>query len=190
MKVTCPQCKRRTSIQRGVNNICKCGYKLNYRYFLHKKISYETYLVDANVLIYALEGKGYHKKYCYTVITFKSPDIIIATTGQILQEVGPTIQDKIPDTLIIYTIKNISQDLQELKTNFLKQPSPSDLSLVQAAYDHPEVKGIITYDKDFKRIATSGLVERRSSAKFWLGDAKQFVEKQKIKIKNEIKEEE
>jgi len=185
MKVTCPRCKRRTSIHRAGDNVCKCGYKLDYRHFLHKKISYDTYLVDANIIIYALQEKGYHKKYCYTVITLRSPTIMIATTKQIIKEVGSTMQGKIPDTLMIYNINHISKELQELKTNFLKQPSQSDLSLVQAAYNHPEVKGIITYDKDFQRIATSGLLERRSSVKFWLGDAKQFIKKQKIKIKDD-----
>jgi len=59
------------------------------------------------------------------------------------------------------------------------------LSLVQAAYEHPEVRGIITYDIDFTRIATAGLVEKKASMKFWLGNAKEFVEKHRIKIMEE-----
>ncbi len=141
------------------------------------------YLVDANILIYAFEKHAHRGRYCQAIIALKSPRILIATTRQILEEVGPVISQQLPETLRIYTVGVISNELQELKTNFLKQPSASDRSLVQAAYEHPEVRGIITYDKDFGRIATSGVIERRSSVKFWLGDAKQFVEKHRIRMK-------
>lgn len=183
MKVTCPQCKRRVFIRRGKNTKCTCRHVLNYRYFLHEKIAYDVFLVDANVLIYAFAKAGLRKQYCHSVITMKSPTVLIATTKQILDEVGSVVQQQLPETIHIYTIGHIRKELQELKTNVFKQPSRSDLSLVQAAFNHPEVRGIITYDKDFSRIATAGLIERRSSAKFWLGDAKQFVEKQRIPLK-------
>jgi hypothetical protein len=46
--------------------------------------------------------------------------------------------------------------------------------------EHAEIKGIITYDRDFSRIATQGLVQRRSSTKFWLGTASEFLKKYEI----------
>jgi len=93
------------------------------------------------------------------------------------------VEKKLPKEFLVYHVGVIPGYLTEIKTNFIKQPSIADLSLVQAACEHPEVRGIITYDKDFARIATAGLIERKSSVKFWLGSAKQFVEKQRIQIK-------
>jgi predicted nucleic acid-binding protein len=189
MKVTCPHCKRRIHICRSKKNACTCGKLLNYQHYLHEKIAYDAYLVDANILIYAFESRSARRKYCQAILEMHAPSINIATTRQIIEEVGLGIEQKLPETLLIYTVGMIPNDLTEIKTNFFKQPSIADLSLVQAAYEHPEVRGIITYDKDFTRIATSGLIERKSSAKFWLGNAKEFVEKHRIQIKEEEKEE-
>lgn len=83
---------------------------------------------------------------------------------------------------MVYHIGVIPKELTEIKTTVLKQPSIADLSLVAAAYEHPEVRGIITYDNDFARIATAGLVERKASVKFWLGNAKDFVEKHRLRL--------
>jgi len=113
----------------------------------------------------------------------------IATTRQIIEEVGSVIEQQLPEMFLIYNVNIILGDLKEIKTNFLKQPSIADLSLVQAAYEHPEVRGIITYDNDFARIATAGLVERKASVKFWLGNAKEFVEKHRIRTKEEDEKE-
>ncbi len=182
MKVTCPHCKRRILITRRRKNICACGKLLNYRHYLHEKIAYDVYLVDANILIYAFDKKSVRQKYCQSILALLRPPLCIATTRQIIDEVGSVIEQQLPEGVLIYHVKAIPGDLAEIKTNFLKQPSSADLSLVQAAYEHPEVRGIITYDKDFTRIATAGLVEGKSSAKFWLGDAKQFVEKHRISM--------
>ncbi|MBE3136004.1 MAG: type II toxin-antitoxin system VapC family toxin [Thermoplasmata archaeon] len=161
---------------------------MNYRHFLHEKIAYDVYLVDANILIYAFESSSVRRKYCQAILAMHAPSMSIATTRQIIEEVGSVIEQQLPEALLIYHVSTIPSDLTEIKTNFFKQPSIADLSLVQAAYEHPEVRGIITYDKDFARIATAGLVERKSSVKFWLGNAKQFVEKHRIRIK-EVEEE-
>ena len=185
MKVTCPHCKRRIHIYRSRKNVCACGKLLNYRHFLHEKIEYDVYLVDANILIYAFDSRSARCKYCQAILSIHTPSISIATTRQIVEEVGPMIEQRLPEELLIYHIGAILEDLAEIKTNVLKQPSRADLSLVQAAYMHPEVRGIITYDKDFTRIATAGLIERKSSEKFWLGDAKQFVEKHRIMMRNQ-----
>ena len=188
MKVTCPQCKRRIHIYRNGKNVCACGKLLNYRHFLHQKIAYDVFLVDANILIYTFEAKSMRRKYCQAILEMKSSSLCIATTKQIIEEVGAAIEQRLPKSFLIYTIRTIPHDLAEIKTNFIKQPSHADLSLIQAAYEHPEVRGIITYDIDFTRIATAGLVERKASMKFWLGNAKEFVEKHRIRIKEEEEE--
>lgn len=185
MKVTCPHCKRRIRLFRSRKNICVCGKLLNYRHFLHERITYDVYLVDANVLIYAFESKSTRKKYCQVILEQQESSICIATTQQIIEEVGSAVEQQLPRSLLVYTIRMVPDDLTEIKTDFYKQPSIADLSLIQAAFEHPEVRGIITYDNDFARIATAGLVERKSSAKFWLGNAKQFVEKHRIPIEEE-----
>lgn len=185
MKVTCPFCKRRIRLFRSRKNVCACGRLLNYRHFLHKKITYDVYLVDANILIYAFETKSARKKYCQAILRIGGYSLCIATTRQIIKEVGSAIEEKLPESLQVFTIRTLPSDLTEIKTNFYKQPSTADLSLIQAAFEHPEVRGIITYDNDFARIATAGLVERKSSTKFWLGNAKQFVEKNRIPIEED-----
>lgn len=188
MKVTCPHCKRRIHICRNRKNVCACGTLLNYRHFLRERIAYDVYLVDANILIYAFEPRSVRQKFCKAILAMQSPSLCIATTRQIIEEVGSILKQKLPETFLIYTVTMIPNELAEVKTNFLKQPSVADLSLVQAAYEHPEIRGIITYDKDFARIATAGLVERKSSMKFWLGTAKEFVEKHRLQIKEEDEE--
>lgn len=189
MKVTCPTCKRRIRLFRNKKNVCACGNLLNYRHFLHKKIAYDVYLVDANILIYAFEARSARKKYCQAILRMQGSSVCIATTRQIIEEVGSTIEQQLPETCLIYTVSNLPSDLTEIKTDFYKQPSSADLSLIQAAFEHPEVRGIISYDNDFARIATAGLVERKSAVKFWLGNAKQFVEKHRIAVDEKEEEE-
>jgi predicted nucleic acid-binding protein len=185
MKVTCPHCKRRMRILRSRKNKCACGKILNYRHFLHEKIAYDVYLIDANILIYAFNNRSARQKYCQAILGAQTESRCIATTQQIIEEVGTSITQQLSEDLLVYHIGVIPDELKEIKTNVLKQPSIADLSLVQAAYEHPEVRGIITYDNDFARIATAGLVERKASVKFWLGTAKEFVEKHRIPLKEE-----
>jgi midasin (ATPase involved in ribosome maturation) len=113
-----------------------------------------------------------HGKSCKKILSLSN----IATTKRVLSEVQNYKNKK----LKIYKVKEINEELKELKTNKLKQPSQKDLSLIQAAIDHPEIGGIITYDRDFKAIATSGLIKSISSkyaAKFFVGNAKDFLKK-------------
>ena len=182
MKVTCPVCKRRIRLRRGQTIKCKCGNSLNYRRFFNEKIAYVVYLLDANILIYAANHKDPRHRYCQQVINFNSDDIKIGITERVKKELV-SINNRIPAHIIIYKTGQINDDILDLKTNYLKQPSENDLSLIQAARLHPEVRGIITYDKDFGRIATKGIIEKRSSIKFWLGDAKEFLGKYEIKNK-------
>lgn len=151
---------------------CKCGYIFNYSKYFGKP---GIYLVDANIIIYALEKEDYRNKSCRKILNRED----IATTRRVLEEVHRDFKNN----LKIYTVRRISKELRELRTNTLKQPSEADLSLIQAAIDHPEVAGIITYDKDFKNIATAGLIQIKSShfsPKFWVGNAREFLEKHKI----------
>ena len=149
--------------------ICKCGFEFIYsKYFGKEKI----YLVDANIIIYALKNDAKRGKYCKKVLARED----IATTKRVLEE----IQCDVELSLKIYEVKKISDELRELKANNLKQPSEVDLSLIQAAIDHPEIGGIITYDKDFKNIATAGIIQLISSKympKFWVGNAEEFLDK-------------
>jgi len=182
MKVTCPGCKRRVRIRRGENISCRCGQGLSYRRFFNERVGYVVYLVDANIVIYASKQDDPRSKYCKQVVFFRSNDIRIGITKRIKEELGD-LAEFLPESVIVYSVGSISSDLLDLKTNYLKQPSETDFSLIQAARLHPEVKGIVTYDRDFRRIAASGIVERRSSVKFWLGNAKEFLEKYEVKSK-------
>jgi predicted nucleic acid-binding protein len=182
MKITCPDCKRRVNIRRREIVKCRCGNNLSYRHFFNEKINYDVYLIDSNVFIYANNEDGSRGRFCRKIIKFDSYNIKIGTSDKVINEVSNDI-DNIPKTIKIFRTGAISDKLKELKTNFLKQPSEADLSLIQVAIEHPEVIGIITYDQDFDRIATSGLIEFISSRSFWLGDAKEFLEKYEIKSK-------
>ena len=183
MKVTCPKCKRRVRIRRGENRPCTCGHNLNYRHFFHKVVDYDVYLVDANIFIYAINKDPARGGSCRKVLGFSSERIKIGTTDKVMDEVNePVSQLDIVD-IKVYKTGKINEKLKDLKTNQLKQPSETDLSLIQAAIEHPEVKGLITYDKDFANIATSGMVENRSVRKFWLGNARDFLGKYEIKTK-------
>ena len=61
---------------------------------------------------------------------------------------------------------------------------------LKKAEDHPEIGGIITYDKDFKAIATSGLISSKSSKyskHFFVGNANEFLKKYGLGGKYEIR---
>ncbi|MFW6149354.1 MAG: type II toxin-antitoxin system VapC family toxin [Atribacterota bacterium] len=183
MKVTCSQCKRRVRLRRGEEYICRCGNKLNYMSFFRKKISYVVYLLDANIFIYSENKKDTRNKTCKKILKFNSPKIKIGTTDVILEEIKENKKIMVPENVKIYNTGKISDELAHLRTNYLKQPSLADLSLVQAAIEHAEIKGIVTYDKDFGRIATKGVIQKRSSSNFWLGNARDFLKKYEIKSK-------
>ena len=183
MKVTCPHCKRRMRIRRGTDIVCKCNTKLNYMQFFRDKIEYIVYLLDANILIYADNKNDKRNHLCKQILRFTSPEIKVGTTDIIIGEVKKNKKIRVPREFHIYKTGKISDELTDLKTNYLKQPSEADLSLIQAAIEHAEIKGIITYDRDFTRIAAQGLVQKKSSSKFWLGNARDFLEKYEIKTR-------
>lgn len=181
MKVTCPQCKRRVQIKRGEDYLCKCNNKLDYLRFFRKKISYIVYLVDANIFIYSNNEKDNRKNSCQKVLNVDFHKLKIATTNVIIDEIKANKNIKISDKLVIYKVTKLSDDITTLKTNYLKQPSRADFSLLQAAIEHAEIKGIITYDRDFERIATKGILQKISSSDFWLGNAAEFLRKYNVR---------
>jgi predicted nucleic acid-binding protein len=183
MKITCPYCKRRIRIRRGDEILCKCNKKLHYMKFFKGKISFIVYLIDANILIYAENKHDKRSKNCQKILKINSSKIKIGTTDIIIDEVKKDSNINISEKIKIYKTGKISEELKNLKTNYIKQPSNADLSLVQAAIEHPEIKGIITFDRDFSRIATRGLIQKKSSSSFWLGNATEFLKKYEIKSK-------
>jgi len=177
MKVTCPSCKRRVKLRRGEKRQCTCGKWLDYRSFFRVRIPYDVYLLDANIIIYANEDSKTRGDLSRKVLSVNTPNIRIGTTSQIISEIGPNLAKKLPETILIYTSGKLMKTLKRTKATSLKQPSKQDLSLVQASLEHPEIHGIITYDNDFKRIATSGFIEKRSSRKFLIITAAEFIKK-------------
>jgi predicted nucleic acid-binding protein len=173
MKITCPACKRRIRLKKSRNIKCICGNEFSYSTYFGKD---RVFLIDANIIIYSLNNDRQRGNSCKKILSLSN----IATTDKVLNEVNNYSNDK----LKIYKMEKISDELKELKTNNLKQPSMKDLSLIQAAIDHPEIGGIITYDRDFKAIATSGLINSKSSkfaTNFFVGNAAEFLKKYRIK---------
>lgn len=186
MKITCPSCKRRVRIRRGETIACCCGNTLTYRSFFRRMFDYDVYLVDANIIIYALGSSNERSRACKEILRLKPGLIRIGVTKRVLDEITGIGQKDLSESLIVYHTGPLLSHLVALRTNYLKQPSQADISMIQAAVQHPEIKGIITYDRDFGRVAAQGIVEKRSSRKFWLGDASTFLKKYEVqKLKRE-----
>jgi predicted nucleic acid-binding protein len=86
------------------------------------------------------------------------------------------IRQKIPYIIKVLKMKKLTAVVSDLQATTDKQPSKVDLSLLQVAIDHPEIKGIITYDKDFKRIASAGIITQ-GKTNFFVGTAEEFLKK-------------
>jgi predicted nucleic acid-binding protein len=178
MKVTCPRCSRRVRLIKSRQMLCPCGYEFEYRTYYRGEIP--VYLVDANILIYAIRNDAHHGKACLTLVMSSGP-FQLGTTEPVLSE----IKQELPWALKIYTVKVVEQELRELFTEkTVKQASLADLSLIQAAREHPEVRGIVTYDVDFKNIATAGLV-RTKEGRFFVGTADEVLRKHGLKYAQE-----
>lgn len=180
MKVTCPSCKRRVRIRRGESITCSCGHSLTYRSFFKQMINYDVYLIDANIIIYAFGSSDERGRACKEILRLKPGNIRVGVTKRVLDEIAGIDKHQLPDSFIVYRAGPLLPHLLSLRTNYLKQPSHADISMIQAAVQHPEIKGIITYDRDFERIAAQGMIEKRSSRKFWLGDASKFLKKYEV----------
>lgn len=101
--------------------LCPCGYEFEYCTYYRGEAP--LYLIDANILIYALRNDSNHGKACLTLVMSPGP-FMLGTTETVLSE--------------------IKQELRELFTEkTVKQASLADLSLIQAACEHPEVQGLL-----------------------------------------------
>jgi hypothetical protein len=100
----------------------------------------------ANILIYALRNNPNHGNACQSLVMSPGP-FLLGTTETVLSE----IKQEPPWALKIYKVKVVEQELRELFTEkTVKQASLADLSLIQAARKHAEVRRIVTYDVDFR----------------------------------------
>ena len=174
MRITCPRCSRRIRLIKSRQMLCQCGYE--FEYSTYYKGETPVYLVDANILIYALQNDVNHGKACQTLVMTPGP-FVLGTTEAVLSE----IKQELPCALKVYKVKVVEQELQELFTEkTVKQASLADLSLIQAAREHPEARGIVTYDADFKNLATAGLV-RTKEGRFFVGTADEVLRKHGLK---------
>jgi predicted nucleic acid-binding protein len=127
------------------------------------------FLIDANIIISAQKRYKDRIKFCERVLIRNN----IATTNIVDKE----IKNNHELFTILYQVKKIDPEIKELFSKHQKQPGQKDLSLIQAAKYNPEIAGIITYDKDFKHIATRGFINlntKRKYTNFFLDDAKRF----------------
>ena len=166
MKVNCPDCNRRIKIRKNTRkNFCKCGH-----YFENKnywKVQ-DVYLVDANIMIYAIKNDKYRGEHSRNVLLCFN----IGTTIQAIKEVK--CYNEYSDTIKIYYTK-ISDEVKNISSNTSKTPSLQDKSLIQCAIDNPEICGIVTNDPDIKNLVPSYLI--KSSTNFFIGRPNELLKK-------------
>ena len=170
MHITCPQCKRYIKFKkRRGEHVCSCGYVFDIFQYYKK-----YYLADANIVIYHRENAKYAKA-CKVALNQND----IAITDKVYEEINRQLP--VPDIKIFKT-GELKEEIASLSTNCLKQPSEVDLSLVQVAVFNPQIIGIITYDNDFKNVATAGLVNKRNinGPQFWIGNAHEYLLRKRI----------
>lgn len=123
----------------------------------------DMYLVDANVFINAIQTPGMRGRISRWVL--ENPNLKIATTYQVLREVH-NMPEEMRKSLILFRVRRVDPVVESVKPQYgKKEASGPDKSLIQAAIDHEEVKGIITFDRDFKNIATTGLIQVKMGRK-------------------------
>ena len=96
------------------------------------------------------------------------------TTDAVMNELSLRQRDHMHFTKI-YSVKGISPEVAELHYDTQEDLSLADKSLIQCAIDHPEIAGIITYDKDISNVVPARLI--KSEKKFFIGNAEQFLKK-------------
>ena len=170
MRVTCQKCKRRIRLRKSRDMKCICGHVLKYEDYFGKKKG--MYLLDANIFIYWKNNDPMRYEFCREVINDKH----VATVDTIVKEIGSILPN-----MKVYKVKEILEEVRDLKTDSLKKPSAHDISLIQVAIDNPEIVGIITYDADLKKIASAGIIQSKSGYKdnFFVGNAEDYLKKVK-----------
>jgi hypothetical protein len=122
------------------------------------------YLIDANIIINAFMGEGNLREACLWMIT--SGTVRIATIDRVLNEAYNIGDNTIPESIEILPVGQMDPRLVELRPpRGCKEPSNVDLSLMQAVLDHREVKGIVTFDGDFRMIAAAGFLSNWTNRK-------------------------
>ncbi|HEQ79021.1 MAG TPA: PIN domain-containing protein [Euryarchaeota archaeon] len=115
-----------------------------------------TFLLDANIFLNAYRNDHKFGKICWWIL--KDSGIKMATTYRVLKEIENTHNNELPGLLKIFEV-SIEERVKKLRpAEGKKELSEADMSLIQAAMDYKEVKGIITFDPDFKNVATQGLL--------------------------------
>jgi len=183
MKVTCPNCKRRIKLKKSREITCpKCKHIFDYVQYFGRE---GFYLLDANIFIYAKNNHPQHGNFCSSVLSMKN----IATTEDVINELPVKTIESLNRNFKVYKVKKISDEVKEIKSSTEKQPSQYDLSLLQASIEHPEILGIITYDYDFRNIASGGLVDKKSGykTKFVVCNAEELIKKSTPKTNYRIR---
>jgi rRNA-processing protein FCF1 len=132
----------------------------------------ERYLVDTNIVIYAENHDLYLGEHCKQV--FMAGSGMLATTEAVIEELSYRQRENVT-FMHIYSVKDISPEVEELHYDTEQDLSLADKSLIQCAIDHPEIAGIITYDKDIKNVVPTRLI--KSEKQFFIGTAEQFLKK-------------
>jgi hypothetical protein len=129
------------------------------------------YLLDANVFICAQHSDP-RAIFCQQVLLEGN----VATTDLVISEL-----DEMRPEVKVYKVKKMTDEILQLKANTEKKASLQDLSLIQVAIDNPEIVGILTYDLDFKRVASAGIVQSKSNYrdKFFVGTPEEYLKKVK-----------
>jgi len=169
MKTTCPKCKRRIRIKNKRVIDCSCGHQ-----FSHKKFygDVNTYLVDANIFIYALNKDRKNGDACKNVLSMFCGEL--STTTHVIDELLRPCEY----TMKVFPVTELSPEVKELRYgDEHKTLSLADKSLIQCAIDNPYVGGIITYDIDIKSVVPSRLI--RSEKPFFIGTADEFLKKRR-----------
>lgn len=115
------------------------------------------YVLDANILLNAFNGHPDMGEACWWVLT--TSRVRICTTPQALAEAYDRKGHELPAQLLVEDVGLIEDRIMSLRpAEFSKEPSEADRSLMQAVLNNPEIRGIITFDKDLKNIAAPGLL--------------------------------
>ena len=123
-------------------------------------------------MIYAANNDRFLGEHCKQV--FNAGSGALATTEAVMSELSPRQKGQ-AYCIQVHSVKSISPEVAELRYNADKELSLADKSLIQCAIDHPEIAGIITYDKDISGVVPARLI--KSEKKFFVGNAEQFLKK-------------
>ena len=82
----------------------------------------------------------------------------MATTDAVVNELSFRQKEYVSFNMV-YNVKTISPEVNEMHYDTDDDLSLADKSLIQCAIDHPEIAGIITYDKDISSVVPARLIK-------------------------------